>query len=149
MKPILLFALLISTATFGQTNIISNRSHSGDLTSLTNETDDFGVIYVPPIDTVILMNSTTIITVKSHWDGTSIHDTISNHFGLPKNKLEFTQFKLNYQKTTIFIGFKDLKSVHGTQVNHFRQNQIPYFIGLLFLSILLYTFIPSKNYAKE
>lgn len=148
MKLIFLFTLFLSTISIGQTNIIANRSHSGSIDNLVNEQDDFGAIYVPPTDSVILINSTTIIVVQSNWDGTSIHDTISNHFGLPKNKLELQRFKLNYQNTTKFIGFDDLKSIHGTQINYFKQNQISLFVGFLFLSVLLYAFSPLKNRVK-
>ena len=149
MRLILLFTLLTTTISIGQTNIISNRSHSGNLSNIENEKDDFGAIYTPPTDTVILLNSTTIIVVQSNWDGTSIHDTISNHFGLPKNKLELNRFKMNYQSTTKFIGFEDLKAIHGSQINYFKQNKVSLFVGLLFLSAMLYTLLPLKNLSKE
>lgn len=142
MKTILFFTLLLANISFGQTNIIANRSHSNNIATLINDTDDFGAIYIPPTDSVILHNSTTLITVKSHWDGTIKRDTVWNHFGLPQTKREFNNFKLNYQKTTIFKGFDKLSN-ENTRINHFHRNKIQLLFGMLIASTLFFSIIPE------
>ena len=142
----LTIAILISAFLTAQTNIISNKSHSGDLALLNQEVDDFGERYIPPnTDSVILINPTCIIEVKQTWNGQDIyHDTIRNHFYLPVNKTELESFKKQYPQSTKFIGFdKALDSIQPRpRSEHFRHNGVPIFFGVVILLIVLYSFLP-------
>ena len=134
-----LFICALSTA---QTNVISNKSHSGDIALLSQESDDFGMVYIPPTDSVILLNSTCVIEVKKRWDNNSYHDTICNNFYLPINQEEYKLFKANYPPMTKFIGFEKVKKNKKPRVNRFIQNKTSIFFGVIVLLILAYSAIP-------
>lgn len=142
----LTIALLMMTNISAQTNVISNKSHAGDLALLDQEPDDFGERYIPPnTDSVILINPTCIIEVKQTWNGQNkYHDTIRNHFYLPINQIELESFKKQYPSTTKFVGFdKAQDSIQPRpKSHHFQQNGVPLFFGVVILLIALYSFLP-------
>tara|TARA_R110002072_G_scaffold282761_3_gene445974 strand:- start:50870 stop:51361 length:492 start_codon:yes stop_codon:yes gene_type:complete len=150
MKTITLtIILLVVSTTYAQTNVISNKSHSGDLAELYLESDDFGEVYMPPsVDTVILYSSTCIIEVKrsvyfiEDSGPQNYHDTICNHNFLPINKTEYVQFKNNYANGTTFIGFDKVKKSNKIRVNNFNQNGISWFFGSIILLIAFYSLLP-------
>lgn len=127
MKFLLLsFVVLLTLNVISQTNVISTRSHSGDLAMTLSEDDNFGL---PPMetyyDTVILLNDNCLIEVKtmSYFDRANpeyrLRDTICDHPYLKGSGKELNEIKQKYPKGTTFIGFKRKQSNISNEQSYF------------------------------
>ncbi|MCH2231511.1 MAG: hypothetical protein MK105_14325 [Crocinitomicaceae bacterium] len=80
MKLVTFILLIIWTSNLiSQTNIISNKSHSGNLAEVNLEKDNFGMPAIE-IDSIIYHGNNCIIEVSTHvYKGSSIKDTVCDH----------------------------------------------------------------------
>lgn len=140
---LLLFALLTSSFSFGQTDVISLRSRGGDLSALSNQTDNFGIVMeYYHTDTVYLYDTACLIEVKStHWNTTK--DTICDHPYLRRYGNDFEKIKEQYPEGTVFVGFKSQKKKpsysHGPRLFNQGTNVV---LGLILLGCLFFTISP-------
>ena len=139
-----------------QTNIIANKSHSGDLTDLSNESDDFGIPdnYIKfNVDTVILYKNKCFIEVRKNMltenKITYQRDTICSTYNFPRNKDEFLSFKMRYPKKTIFIGFEKIKRKKVERKTSNQNGQIHLLFSIVTLLVLLYSFLPLLKKYKS
>ncbi|MBL1280612.1 MAG: hypothetical protein COA33_010080 [Fluviicola sp.] len=138
-------ALLLSSASFAQTDVISNKSHSGDLSELYLEPDDFGApdyFFKRDVDSVIYYKKTCFIEVRKEHISINVfifrRDTICSLDAVPKNKSELDSFKTRYPASTQFIGFEKIEKKKAER----KINSISFFFGILILLIALYSFLP-------
>ncbi len=147
MKTITLaLALALNSLVFGQTNIISLKSHAGQVSDLALEKDNFGEMSMPRfyVDSVIFVKPGVLVESKHSNDfiyydqdgqkQAQIYDTILD----PSitNTLTYS-LRQQYGSNVVFVGFKKDKV---NQVN-------PYFDGmkkngantfLMFVELLLF-----------
>jgi len=111
-----------------QTNVISLKSHSGDLADIHQETDNFGEIYIPPsnVDTVFFISKGVIVESKSQLDfpeNQRYYDTVRSSF---YTKTLTYSLKRHYSKNTVFIGFEEEKATEvNPYFNNMHKNSIP------------------------
>lgn len=134
-----------------QTNVISLKSHSGDLAEIHQESDNFGEIYIPPtnVDTVFFISNGVIVESKrqlNHLEGfeqknQSYYDTIRSSF---YTKTLTYSLKRHYSKNTVFIGFDEEKATEvNPYFNNMHKNSVP--LILLIFGI----FISFGNYFRK
>ncbi|HIP31790.1 MAG TPA: hypothetical protein EYG86_03420 [Crocinitomicaceae bacterium] len=141
----LLFAINLNA----QTNIIANKSHSGDLSNLEQEPDDFGIpdnYFKRNVDSVIYYKKTCFIEVrKEHQTQNTFtyrRDTICSKHVLLEDKNQFDSFKSRYPASTVFIGFEKSKKTKVNRKSTVKKNAVPLFIGFVILLATLYSFLP-------
>ncbi len=133
-----------------QTNIIANKSHSGDLSNLEQEPDDFGIpdnYFKRNVDSVILYKKTCFIEVRRQINNvnsgvTYRRDTICSTYDFPTSKSELNSFKNRYPKNTKFIGFEKIEKKKVDKKNNSRKSSTPLFVGFVILLAALYSFLP-------
>lgn len=109
---------LLSTNVSAQTNIISLKSHAGDLAQLNEEVDNFGAIYQPPtlnpVQTVKFIRPGVIVEYResrfqSQYPITNDKNAVQQEIDTLKNpyytKNLTPEFKRGYPATTVFVGF--------------------------------------------
>lgn len=114
MKTIYLLSIVMFTSfgMFSQTELIAFKSHSGDLENFKFET--YENIGIPPmrIDTIIILNDSTIVEISSrYWSGRPnfcVKDTVVNH-PMYQQSSDYKKLRGNYYDTTIvFINYDTL-----------------------------------------
>lgn len=139
-NKILAILVLISTTCMAQTNVISNKSHSGDLSEIKYEKDNFG-IPGPSVDSVIYLSDSCLILVFLEWGGRyTYHDTVceqyyAEHINNPK------ELKNMFGNNVKLVGFKKGNKIKNSNQT-IQQNGINWFFGALILSFLLYVSFP-------
>ena len=126
-----------------QTNVISLKSHSGDLADIHQETDNFGEIYIPPsnVDTVFFISKGVSVESKSQLDFSEnqrYYDTVRSSFYT--NTLTYS-LKRHYSKNTVFIGFEEEKATEvNPYFNNMKKNGVPIILLVfgIFISIGTY-----------
>lgn len=131
-----------------QTNVISLKSHSGDLADIHQETDNFGEIYIPPtdVDTVFFISNGVIVESKRQlqylegYEQTNqrYYDTIRSSF---YTKTLTYSLKRHYSKNTVFIGFETEEAIEvNPYFNNMKKNGVPIILLVfgIFISIGTY-----------
>ena len=111
-KLIIITAFFLTAVSYGQTELIAYKSHSGDMKKISFES--YENLGIPPmrIDTIIILNDSTIIEISSrHWSGRSgfcLKDTVVNH-PMYEGSTDYEKLRGNYYDTTIvFINYDTL-----------------------------------------
>ena len=111
-RYIILLSFFVSFLSIGQTELIAYKSHSGDMANF--KTEGFDNLGIPPlrIDTIIILNDSTIIEISSrHWNGRAgfcLKDTVVNHPKY-KNHTDYKKLRGTYYDTSIvFINYDTL-----------------------------------------
>lgn len=144
---ILLFSLIIGLNLMAQTNIISLKSHSGDLAQLKDETDNFGELYIPPmpVDTVKFIKNGVLVESRSNSFAMEIRDLQGNIISNREydtirdasiTKTLSTSLKSNYSNETVFIGFEK-EPTPNPHFNGMKKNGISWLFGIALVLILL------------
>lgn len=116
MKNPLILIIFIGLAyfSFGQTELIAYKSHSGDLEKFND--GGYENLGIPPlrIDTIVILNDSTIIEISSrHWSGRPgfcVKDTVVNHPMYQKSS-DYKKLKGTYYDTSIvFINYDTLSA---------------------------------------
>jgi hypothetical protein len=149
----LLACLLLFGASYGfsQTAVISSKNHSGDLSFLLEENDNFGDIEPPrSIDSVVKIDKSCIVEIGTRWGDVHYHDTICEHWALEQRGYTETVVKDLYGNKVEVIGFGEISK--GTSVKpgggrrfwNRRQskNGFSLWIAAILLSILAYSISP-------
>lgn len=148
MKHLLIIlSLYLTPSAFTQTNIISLKSHAGDLTQIAYETDNFGgpEIIIRPInfsvDTVVFVKNGCLIQIYE----AGFKDTVySEEIG----KVLTPRITNNYPENTVFIGFKTPKKQEEYK-NHFfndmKRNGFPILLMILLGIFGVQNLIKQKN----
>ena len=141
----LLLTATLTAFAFGQTNIISNRSHSGDLAELHLEKDDFGMPAMT-IDSIIYNGENCIIEVSSYgYQGSGMRDTVCDHPYFVKHGYNLKAIKQMYPARTKFIGFEEIEMAPPSPNGWPIQNGASWLIGIISFSILGYTFLTKDK----
>jgi len=147
MKVISLFALLLFTSvSYGQTAVISNKSHAGDIAEINKESDNFGEMAdIPNYDTVMLIDGNCIVEIGTRWGSMKFQDTICEHWAFEQQGYTLKAAQNRYGSSTEFIGFEDSDDNNdqdrffGGGVNH---NSTFGLFGLVLLSFIAYLITP-------
>lgn len=146
MRSISLFTfLLLSIVSYSQTAVISNKSHSGKITEVLKEVDNFGEMAPRTIyDTIMLVNENCIIEIGTKWGSQRFHDTVCDHWAFENKGYTLNAATQYYGMRPIFIGFKVLDSNDQDYWNNGRSNQnsLIGLFGLIMLSYLAYLITP-------
>lgn len=142
MKTItLIFSLTLGLFSFAQTNVIANKSHSGDLAELNLEKDNFG-IPGPTIDSLLYLSDSCLIIVSTEWGGGyTYHDTTCNSY-YSQYINDPKELKQMFGSNVKLIGFKKNHKIKQIDQST-RQNGINWFFGTIILSFLIYVSFPS------
>lgn len=129
-----------------QTNVISLKSHSGDLADIHQETDNFGEIYIPPsdVDTVFFISDGVVVESKRQLDfpeNQRYYDTIRSSF---YTKTLTYSLKRHYSKNTVFVGFETEEAI---EVNPYFKNMHKNSVPLILLVFGI--FISLGNYFRR
>lgn len=139
MKTSLLTLLLLSSIAFGQTNIIANQSHHGNLDEAHLETDNFG-LPAPMIDSIIYLGGTCIVEATSQMGSSIYYDTVCDHSLFLEHDFNLNEIREHYPRHIKFIGFENYQKLKDKKVksrkNRRRLNGIPAVI-LLILSLFM------------
>ena len=101
-----LFILLFSTVAFGQTSVISVRSHSGDLEEIPEAQDKFGEFVPTPIyDTLIKTEDDCVIQIGTTHYG-HFRDTVCEHWYYDEHGLTEDAMRNYYGQSVVLIGFE-------------------------------------------
>ncbi len=136
---------IMTSALFAQTNIISNRSHAGDLAEVHLEKDNFGMPAIE-IDSIIYDGGNCIIEVRSYgYQSSLMRDTVCDHPYFVKNGYNLKVIRKMYPSSTVFVGFDEelemVPSPNGWPI----RNGLPWALGIIGVSILGYTFYPNRR----
>lgn len=132
MKTILtLLLLVLSAPIMAQTNIISLKSHAGDIAQIDKETDNFGE---PPwkmgVDSVIFVKKGVIVecgyglrrdTIRSKMYDGYLTDRIQDY----------------YAPNCEYVGFKKSKNANHAIETDSNQNGVSWSVGLILILLLL------------
>jgi hypothetical protein len=139
MKSSLLTLLFLSSIAFGQTNIIANQSHHGNLDEAHLETDNFG-LPAPMIDSIIYLGGTCIVEATSQMGSSIYYDTVCDHSLFLEYDFNLNEIREHYPRHIKFIGFENYQKLKDKKVksrkNRRRLNGIPAVI-LLILSLFM------------
>lgn len=146
MKLVSIFTLIIWASTsIGQTNIISNKSHSGNLAEVNLEKDNFGMPAIV-IDSIIYDGENCIIEVSTYgYQGSSMKDTVCNHPYFVKHGYNLNAIKEMYPSRTVFVGFEEMEMAPPSPNGWPIQNGTSWLIGLISCSILGFTFLTKEK----
>lgn len=141
----ILFVIAFIGHSYAQTNVISLKSHSGDLSMLQEEADNFGLPDMDiTIDTVVLFNSNCLIEIKTMNGSNHYCDTICDHPYLKGLGTNYKQIKQHYPRGVVFIGFKNTPTIDDAS-EPVRINGTDLVGRMLILSLLLFVFIPVSK----
>lgn len=155
MKTLIVFFVLsVGFNLSAQTNVISLKSHSGDLAQLPQETDNFGELYVPPkaIDTVKFIRNGMLVECRPNSFAMEIRDLEGNIISNREydtirdasiTKTLSSTVRNNYPENTVFVGF-DLEPVKNPHFNGMKRNGISWLFGIALLLLVL----NFKNFGK-
>ena len=130
---------------YAQTNVISLKSHSGDLSMLQEEADNFGLPDMDiTIDTVVLLNSNCLIEIKTMNGYQHYSDTICDHPYLKGLGSNYKQIKQHYPKGVVFQGFRKTPKIDKTD-EPVRINGTDLIGRMLIFSLLLFVFVPVSK----
>jgi len=148
MKTLIAFFILsISFNLSAQTNVISLKSHSGDIVQLHHEKDNFGEMWIPPmpVDTVKFIRNGMLVECRPNSFAMEIRDLqgniISNREYDTIRDVSITQtltstLRNNYPESTVFVGF-EMEPVKNTHFNGMKHNGISWLFGIVLLLLLL------------
>lgn len=149
MKTISLITILfLSTLSFAQTSPISLRSHSGDISNLLTEPDNFGWFEPAPVVEKVTLISETCVVIKSEtYNGDVIEDTLCDDPYLTENNYSLESATAKYGESAKYKGFKKSDDVDDGSQNFWLngspfQNSTSGFFALIILSYLLYLLTP-------
>lgn len=131
---LLLLTLLFPIVSFSQTNIISNRSHHGDISQAHLETDNFG-LPAPMIDSIMYIGGTCIVEATSQMGSSLYYDTVCDHRLFLEHDFDIKEIKKHYPNHVKFIGFENYSKQKDHKVKtskkRTRFNQLSTFVILL------------------
>ena len=146
MKNIIIGIILIGFNTINaQTNIIANKSHSGDLSEINQESANFGLDESMLIDTVMYIGGDCIVEIRNAWGNFQSRDTICNNYYFKEHGYSHESAVKAYRGNTIIIGFKKSTKVIDNSKNWDKNNGAIWFVGLLLVSSLIYVIQPLKK----
>jgi len=137
--------LLLSIISYGQTAVISNKSHAGDLAQINKEPDNFGEMAPRPVyDTIMLVGEDCVVEIGTRWGNSRFHDTICNHWSLEQRGYTLKSAMQFYGSNPQFIGFKDSDSNDQDYWHNggSNQNNLIGFFVLILLSFGAYLITP-------
>lgn len=154
-----LFIALFSTNLSAQTNIISLKSHAGEMAQLNEETDNFGAVYRPPlrnqVDTVKFIRNGVIVEYRqslhqSQYLITNNKNVIQQEIDTVRNpyytKILTQEIKNLYPSTTVFIGFqKQHSDAAKPYFDSIHKNGISLFAFLLLAGMGMSVFFFHSN----
>lgn len=150
--PFLLFALFIASIGMSQTAVISNKSHSGDLSKVIYEPDNFGgrmdahslKLSLKSIDTVVLIDECIIEYGSTFYNDERFQDTVCDNESLRQHGYSLDAARQIYNGHVTFIGFNedvDDNSTDGSE-EYWHNGSLPLFLVLL-LSYFGYLISPA------
>lgn len=142
-KTTLIIALFMSIGTFAQTDVISVKSHSGNLAKIKLEKDNFGMPS-PRVDSVIYLSEECLIQVMDYYSGDTYHDTVCRDNWRTPHISDLKELKKHYASNVIFVGFKEADKLRRSN-NSNRQNGINWFFGLIIISFMAYVSFPLNR----
>lgn len=147
MKNIIIGIILIGFNTINaQTNIIANKSHSGDLSEINQESANFGLDERMLIDSVIYIGGDCIVEIRNAWGNFQSRDTICDNFYFKEHGYSHESAVKAYRSNTAIIGFKKPNQVIDKSKNWNKNNSTTWFIVLLLVSSIVYVIQPlNKN----
>ena len=125
----LVFLLFIGfiQLSIAQTELIAYKSHSGDMEDFNPESDEN--LGIPPmrIDTIIILNDSTIVEISSrHWSGRNgfcAKDTVVNH-PMYEGRSDYEKLRGNYYDTTIvFINYDTLTAKQKKRIDKKKKKE--------------------------
>jgi len=138
-------ALLTSISVKAQTNVIANKSHSGDLANLESESANFGLDESMLIDSVIYIGSECIIEIRNAWGNFQSRDTICDNPYFKEHGYSYESAEKMYRGNTVLVGFKKSAKTIDNSKNWQKSNGVVWLFGLVILSSLIYVVAPRKN----
>lgn len=146
MKNIILgIALLTTISAQAQTNIIANKSHSGELIDLNKESANFGLDERMMIDSVIYIGGNCVVEVRNAWGNFQSRDTICNNSYFKEHGYTQESAAKMYRSNAVIVGFKKSNKVIDNSKNWNKNNNVIWFVVLLFLSSIVYIIQPLKK----
>lgn len=146
MKNIIIGIILIGFNTLNaQTNIIANKSHSGDFSEINEESANFGLDERMLIDSVIYIGGDCIVEVRNAWRNFQSRDTICDNFYFKEHGYSYESAFKAYNSNTAIIGFKKPNQTIDKSKNWNKNNSITWFFVLLLTSSIVYIFKPLKK----
>lgn len=146
MKKILsILTLFIGVSLTAQTNIIANKSHSGDLNLLNYETANFGLDGSMLIDSVIYIGGDCIVEVRNAWGNFQSRDTICDNFYFKEHGYTHESAVAAYQRKTVIVGFKKTNKLIDNSKNWNRMNGVFWLVGIMLIASLIYVYNPVKK----
>lgn len=146
-KLIVAFSVLIGCGAMAQTNVISLRSHAGSMKNISQETDNFGEMYIPRsiVDTVRFIKTGVIIESRHFGDEYFYGDDetlrteknvqqIDTLYGKEYTKILTPSLKSRYSNRTVFIGFQMENKAAAPFFNNIHQNGISW-VFILFVAL--------------
>lgn len=142
MRTLLILALLTSLHTSAQTNIISLKSHQGNMEDLHLETDNFG-LPSPILDSIIYIGGTCIVEVTSQLSASLYYDTVCDHRLFLEHDFDLKEIKKHYPSRVKFIGFENYPKMKdkNTKASKHKTKQ-NYLSGILVMLLLAGVFSP-------
>ena len=138
---IIAITALISSNLIAQTDVISNKSHSGTGQNINLERDNFGMPSIT-VDSIIYLSKNCIIEVSSYHGYDQLRDTVCDHPYFIEHGYNLDEIKKMYPSNTVFYGFKESKET--IKVNHRRHtNSINWLIGVVILMSTIYMVYPK------
>lgn len=138
----ILIALAFISHSYAQTNVISLKSHSGDLALVNSENDNYGMPMMEiTIDTVKLYKENCLIEIKTIDGMEGVSDTICDHPYLKGNGSNYNQIKQRYPSGVVFQGFKRSPRINRIDQST-RFNGFSLIGRILILSLLVFVFTP-------
>lgn len=132
MKTIItLLLLVVSAPMMAQTNIISLKSHAGDIAQIDKETDNFGE---PPwkmgVDSVLFVKKGVIVECGFGFRRDTIQsDLYDGHLT--------DRIKDYYAPNCVFVGFKESKNENHKDKKDSKQNGVTWIVALISILFLL------------
>lgn len=121
MKYVFFALLFLSSLSFGQTNIIANQSHHGDLDQAHLESDNFG-LPAPMIDSIMYIGGTCIVEATSQMGSSIYYDTVCEHSLFLEHDFDLEEIRKHYPRHVKFIGFENYQKLKDKKVKS-RKNR--------------------------
>lgn len=135
-----LLIVLFPVIAFAQTNIISNRSHHGDIAEAHLEADNFG-LPAPMIDSIIYLGGTCIVEATSQMGSSLYYDTVCDHRLFLEHDFDIKEIKKHYPGHVKFVGFENYPKQKDQKVKTnkrgLRLNQTSKALILLILFLFI------------